>query len=389
MVETMATYLCAVVWTCLLVQAYHFAGYPALLAVMSKIRPRPHRRAECKARVSLIISAYNEEKVIAKKIENSLALDQNDLEIIVNSEGSTDRTAEIVAGFTNRGITAMHMPERRGKSAALNDAVTRATSEILVFSDANVFYDAGAIAALTPNFADPEVGIVTGRKTVRPTQDATGNAAEEEGLYWKYENGIKFLESSLGSTIAVHGEMLAIRRHLFEAIPAGVVNDDAYLALRVLGAGYRVIFERNALCWEAPSQSLADDAKRRRRISSGRFQLIKDWRLWPTRSFLTLFMFASHKVLRLFLPLFAVIALLGNLWAVALPDVSTSMLFTLAVQLGVGALAIAGSMGGAASRAFPPCRIAAYIVSSYIANLAALWLTIRGQQSVLWERVAR
>ncbi|MGI9500437.1 MAG: glycosyltransferase, partial [Geminicoccaceae bacterium] len=144
----MSALLAAIVWFCLGIQAFHYLGYPALIAVIAKLRPRPVNKAAIKPRVSLIISAYNEEKVIGEKLDNSLALDWPGLEIIVNSEGSTDDTAEIVAAYEQHGIIGIAGAERRGKAQALAVATARAGGEILVFSDANAFYDRQAIRAL-------------------------------------------------------------------------------------------------------------------------------------------------------------------------------------------------------------------------------------------------
>jgi cellulose synthase/poly-beta-1,6-N-acetylglucosamine synthase-like glycosyltransferase len=381
--------LAFIVWSCLLAQGYHFVGYPLLLALLARVAPKPHVRKPAHRKVSLIISCFDEAPVIAEKLENSLALSYPDLEIIVNSEGSRDATPQIVARYADRGVIGMHGVERRGKSKAMNAAVQRASAQILVFSDANVFYEPGAIDAIAANFADPQVGVVTGRKEVRPSAKDGSNAAAAEGVYWRYENAIKELESSIHSTVAVHGEMLAMRREVFQPIPDGTVNDDAYLAMSALARGYRVVFEDKARCWEAPSKSLSDDSLRRRRMSAGRFQLVAQLDLLRRIPAICLFMFLSHKVLRLFLPLLALLGFVANVWVVLLPDAGGTMWLTLAAQVAVLGLAALGAFGGAACRKFLPAKVSAYLVAGYLSGLLGVVRALRGRQSVLWEKAAR
>jgi cellulose synthase/poly-beta-1,6-N-acetylglucosamine synthase-like glycosyltransferase len=381
--------LTATVWLGLLVQAYHYVGYPLLLGLAARLAPRPVRKGAVTPKASLIISCFNEAAVIRDKLDNSLALDYPSLEIVINSEGSTDATAEIAKSYEAKGIVAMHAPGRRGKSAAMNDAVRRASGDILVFSDANIFYRQDAISQLVANFADPEVGLVTGCKEVRAGSTDASNPAGVESIYWRYENAIKALESRIGSTVGVHGEMLAIRRELFEPISPGTVNDDAHLAMTVLARGKRVVFEPNARGWEAPSRSLTDDATRRQRMTAGRFQLLGRADLLRRLPILTLLMFLSHKALRLVLPLFALVALAANAVVVMLPDAPLSMWATLLAQLGALVLAALGTYGGRTLKSFPPAKLSAYIVSGYLAGLAGMVRAFRGEQSVLWEKAGR
>lgn len=377
-----------VVCFALLVQGYHYIAYPVLLFFVGRFCERQAEKQELLPTVSLVVCAFNEAGVIRKKIENSLALDYPNLEIIVNTEGSSDSTFELSRLYASDGVVTLHSAERRGKGQALNDAVRHSSGEVLVLSDANAFYEKQAIRKLVSRFADANVGLVTGRKTVRVGALGSEDTAESESFYWRYENILKSLETRLGSTVAVHGEMLAIKRELFSPIPEDIVNDDAYQALNVLAQGRRVVFEEGAVCWEAPSSTLKDDLVRRQRMSAGRFQLLTRFNIWP-RQPLVLFMFLSHKVLRLFLPIFAVVGLVANLWLVMRPDVPLGMWFTFAVQLAFLALAILGFFGGSVGKAFLPSRVAAYLVSGYAATLSGLWRALTGGQAVLWEKARR
>jgi cellulose synthase/poly-beta-1,6-N-acetylglucosamine synthase-like glycosyltransferase len=383
--------LAGLVWFCLGIQVFHYAGYPLLLAALARLRPRPPRQAPVTPKVSLIVSAYNEAAVIGEKIENSLDLDYPDLEIIVNSEGSSDATATIVAGFANRGVIGMGGTARRGKGAALSAAAARAGGEILVFSDANAFYRADAVQKLVANFADPEVGCVSGKKTVLPAGGGkAGNASQSEGLYWRYENLIKRLESRTASAAGTVGEMMAVRSALFAPLPGGIINDDAYLALRTQKQCYRVIYESEAVCWENSSASLAEDAMRRSRITAGRYQLLSRPDLWPWNQPLALLMLLAHKMLRLLLPLFMIGAILFNILAVVLPaDPAPGMTLTLAAQGLFYGLALAGMVAEQSGWSWRPAKLALYLTASNLSSLVGLWRHLGGRQTVLWEKIAR
>lgn len=387
----MSALLGAIVWFCLGIQAFHYLGYPALIAFLARLRPRPVGKASIEPGVSLIISAYNEESVIADKLDNSLALDWPRLEIIVNSEGSTDETAEIVRAYADQGVIGLAGAERRGKAQALAAAAASASGEILVFSDANAFYDRQAIRELVANFADPAVGCVSGRKTVRPASAAgTGSAAQSEGLYWRYENKLKALESEIASSAGTVGEMLALRRELFQPVPAGIVNDDAYLSLSTLNRGYRVIFEPGAHCWEQASASLAEDSERRRRITAGRYQLFSQTDLWPWSSPLTLFILLAHKGLRLLLPCFMIGALVANAVLMLPPfEAGLAMKLSFAAQMLFYGSALLGLLVERRGKSWRLPRLTLYLTTSNLSSLAGLWRWLNGGQSVLWEKIAR
>src|SRR5262249_33702261 len=139
-------------------------------------------------------------------------------------------------------------PARRGKSVAINRAVAEATGEILVLSDAHAVYQSDAIRQLVRNFADPTVGCVSGQLVMQPRPGRKTAAGSGQWLYWRYESAIKRLESRIGSSVAMAGMMFAIRRSLFSPLPEGLINDDAFLGLAVVGRGFRAIYEPAATC---------------------------------------------------------------------------------------------------------------------------------------------
>ncbi len=201
-----------VFWSSAAALLYTYAGYPILLAVVSTLRPRKVQRGEFEPTVSVIITAYNEERDLAAKLENTLTLDypRELLEIIVASDCSTDRTDDIVRQFAARGVQLNRRPERLGKTAAQNAAVEQARGEIILFSDATSLYQPNVLRAMMPNFADAKVGCVAGRLLyVDPSESHIGRGARS---YWSYETFLKKHESRVGSLIGASGCLYAVRR---------------------------------------------------------------------------------------------------------------------------------------------------------------------------------
>ena len=199
-----------VAWIMLASVAYVYAGYPALLWLVTRVSSHPVRRAWITPPVTLVISAFNEAAIIGKKIENCLALDYpaDRLEIIVVSDASTDATDAIVKSFGDRSVRLLRLPERQGKTAGLNVALSQASNEIVAFSDANILYTRTAIRCLVRGFADPRVGCVTGDS--RYVSAASTAAHIQESSYWSYEREVRDMESRLGSTVGGDGAIFAI-----------------------------------------------------------------------------------------------------------------------------------------------------------------------------------
>jgi cellulose synthase/poly-beta-1,6-N-acetylglucosamine synthase-like glycosyltransferase len=291
---------------------YAFLGYPLVLLALRLAIHREVRKAPFWPFVSLLIPAYNEARVIARKIENSLALDYpaGKIEIVVVSDGSTDRTVEIAgaaAGGASGSVRVLAFAKNRGKMAALNAAVTELRGEIVVFSDASAALAPDAVRRLVENFADPEVGAACGRYTVLKPNEV--NIGAPENLYWKYEAFLKTQESRLGATLGAHGHLHAIRRELYSFPPAETINDDYVIPLSVLQRGLRAVYEPAAIVFEEAREMTGFG--RRIRIVAGNLQQLRHLRqfLAPCRP-LPLLFFVSHKVIRLLVP-FAMLAALG------------------------------------------------------------------------------
>ncbi len=250
----------------LVVLAYHYVGYPVTLAIIATLRRmRPVRPGVGTPSVTLIISAYNEEEVLPGKLENALALDYpaDRLEIVVASDGSTDRTVAIAREFAARGVVVHEYRTNRGKNAALNDTVPLARGEIVVFTDANGMYRPDAMRRLVAYFDDPRVGSVCGELIY--LNYSKNPVAEGYGTYWRFDQLQKRLESDLHTLLGANGSIFAIRRSLHRPLPNTVCND-MVLPILIAAAGHAVVYAPDAVSTEAGSADLREELRRRSRI---------------------------------------------------------------------------------------------------------------------------
>ena len=368
---------------------YVYAGYFILLLILEKLLPSPPPpSATDLPSVSLIIAAFNEEDVIRKKLENTRELDypREKLQVMVVADGSSDATAVIAQEFEGEGVVVLFSPERKGKSAAINRGVQEASGDILVFSDANAYYLPDALQNLLLHYADETVGCVSGKKTVR---ESDSQIAESEGLYWRFESSLKKLETRTGSTVGVVGEMNSLRRTLFEPIPGHIINDDSFLALRILSQAYRVVYEPRAVSWETSAATTSDEIKRRQRINAGRYQQMFMFGLWTGMPLFTMFKLISHKFFRLLLPFFMIGAFLFNTLLLFMPDRPLLMLVLWFLQFAAYDAALMGYVLEKAGKKNKLLSALYYIVSSNIASLRGFFRYITGQQTVLWEKANR
>jgi cellulose synthase/poly-beta-1,6-N-acetylglucosamine synthase-like glycosyltransferase len=381
---------------------YTYAGYPILLALLARTRRELVSYPASQPLVTLLIAAYNEEAVIARKLDNSLELDypRDRLQILVAADGSDDRTADIVRGYADQGVELNYTPERSGKMAAINRAMPKVQGEIVVFSDANNLYDPQVIRELVAPYADPKVGAVTGAKTI--LQDE-GGLSESEGLYWKYESFIKEQEIRLGTCTAVAGEIFSIRRELFLAPPDHIINDDFYMASDLIRRGFNVIYTPSARSFETVSATAQDEIVRRTRIIAGRYQILASAaKLLPWRRPLVAWQVISHKYLRPLVPFGMIGAFLSNLAALIWPEVisyfsirsllSLSPPFNLifmALQLLFYGSALIGNVIPARGFFGKLLYLPTFLVNSNLAALSGLYQYLTGKQTHLWQRVRR
>ena len=310
-----------VFWSALALLAYVYFGYPMLAWFVQRLRPRPVARAPIEPRVTVVVVAHNEENRIGRRIENLLASDypRDRLSIIVGSDGSTDDTAYRVSQYDDQGVRLRAFRRRRGKAAVLNDLIALADGEIVVLADARQRFERDAIRALVANFADPQVGAVSGELLLRKRR-GTSPGSEGAGFYWKYEKFIRMSESSTGSTVGATGAIYAIRRELFEPIPADTILDDVLIPMRIVKQGYRVVVESGARAHDLIAMNPREDFIRKARTIAGTFQLFGryPWMLSPFRSRVW-FKALSHKALRLAIPVLHLALFASNVLLLDVP----------------------------------------------------------------------
>ncbi|MBC8034029.1 MAG: glycosyltransferase family 2 protein [Chitinophagaceae bacterium] len=371
---------------------YNYAGYAILTYLMKLVAGSPGRklgRSTDLPSVSFIVAAYNEEQFIEKKIINSLSQNYpaSSIEFIFITDGSSDGTNAVLERYPS--ITLLHQPERRGKSAAINRAVSLASNEILIFSDANTTLNEDATLHIARHYLDERVGGVAGEKKVASLTGTGDEVGAGEGIYWKYESLLKKIDSGFYSVVGAAGELFSLRRSLYERIPDHVILDDFILSLRAALKGYRIIYEPAAYATESPSFSIKDERKRKVRIAAGGFQsigmlkgLLLFWK-YPRLSFL----YISHRVLRWTLsPLCLILAFVSNgvLYFSQEPVFKVSFLCQCLFY----------GMSGIAA-VVPPdkCpklfKIPYYFTFMNISVIMGFFRFLSGKQSAIWEKAKR
>jgi cellulose synthase/poly-beta-1,6-N-acetylglucosamine synthase-like glycosyltransferase len=381
---TLALVALIIFWVSAAALFYTYAGYPLLLAAVSAIRPRQVRRGDFEPRVSMIITAYNEELDLAAKLENTLALDypRELLEIIVASDCSTDGTDEIALAFAARGVRLHRQAQRLGKTATQNAAVEEVSGEIIVFSDATSLYQPNAVKALLPSFADPTVGCVAGRLIyIDPAQSRIGCGARS---YWSYETFLKKHESRACSLIGASGCLYAVRRTAYVPLYHEACSD-FIIATKMVEQGLRAIYEPNAVCTELTNRRSDKEMKMRVRIIAQTFTDL--WRhaamLNPFRSGFYAIQLVSHKVMRYLVPFFLIAIFVAS--ATLAGSMFYRILFTAQLACYVGAaLAWLLELAGIRSRLL---ALPQYFVLVNVASLLALYQFLRGERYAHWEPI--
>jgi cellulose synthase/poly-beta-1,6-N-acetylglucosamine synthase-like glycosyltransferase len=372
-------------WLSAAALVYTYIGYPILIAAISSLRPRGIKRGECSPQVSVIITAFNEERALAAKLENTLALDypRELLEVIVASDCSTDRTDEIAREFATRGVKLHRQPERLGKTAAQNAAIEKAYGAIVVFSDATSHYQPDVLKKIVPNFADEQVGCVGGRLVyVDHHQSDIGRGAKS---YWGYETFLKRHESRARSLIGVSGCLYAVRRSAYVPLENDACSD-FIIATKMVEQGLRAVFEPKAICTEETNQRPANEMKMRVRVIAQTFSDL--WRnramMNPVRSGLYAWQLFSHKVMRYFVPFF-LLAWLAASGVLAFDSPLYRIVFLLQM-LGYSCAVLSWLLekSGVRSRVL---ALPHYFLLANVASVIALFQFLRGERYARWQPI--
>ena len=293
-------------WLCLAIVVYTYVGYGLILYLLVfikrlaiKAKPLADITDDCLPEVTLMVCAYNEEDIISEKMSNIHSLDYpaDRLHLVWVTDGSTDNTNSILSAYPD--VKIVFSPERRGKSAALKHGIKEVSTEIVMMTDANTMLNPGAVREIVRLMQNPKVGCVSGEKKVKAKSDSD-EAAQGEGLYWKYESTLKRLDSELYSAMGAAGELCVIRRQLMTDIPDDTLLDDFVISMEIVRMGYKIAYTSKAFAMEYGSADLHEESKRKRRIAAGGLQ--SSWRLRslmnPLRHPVVAFQFVSHRVLR-------------------------------------------------------------------------------------------
>lgn len=301
-------------WILLFLIFYCYFGYPILIYLWAVILEKKVEKYKIEPTVSIIISAYNEETYIAAKINNLLSLDypSSKVEIIIGSDGSTDKTNDIVGSYISSSLSFYAFAQRRGKMATLNDLVKKAQNEILIFNDVRQSLDKNTLHELVANFYDLSVGCVSGELDFIPLQNL-GGTATGINFYWRYEKFLRACESQVYSMLGATGAIYAIRRELFTPIPQNLVLDDMYIPLKIIQMGFRAIFDPSAKAYDRVADNPQEEHRRKVRTLYGNYQIFHFFLslLNPLKSPIAV-QFFSHKLLRVIMPFFLISLFLIN-----------------------------------------------------------------------------
>ncbi len=371
-------------WLCLACIAYAYALYPLAMALVARQTSRvPRIEGRFAGSVSILIPAYNEESCIVRRIDEftgTLAATGLDGEIIVISDGSTDRTAALAREHAGQYVQVLELPENAGKAEALAHGRDAARGDVIVLADARQHWAPDALEKLLQNFTDPAVGGASGELVIESGPGMLSGV----GRYWQYEKWIRRNESACHSTVGVTGAISAVRRGLFPKIPRGTVLDDVYWPMQVVLQGYRVVHDQRSMAYDRLPEKTGDEFKRKLRTLTGNFQLMAllPALLLPWRNPIWL-QFMSHKAMRLAVP-----------WALLALFIASMMLpqpvyrLALVAQLAFYGLGLAGILRPGNSR-LPLASTAGSFIMLNAAAFLAFWAWILGTDFTrYWHKVS-
>lgn len=305
-------------WLCMAIVVYTYVGYGIVLYLLvfvkrlaTKAKPLADITDDRLPEVTLMVCAYNEEDIIAEKMDNTRRLNypSDRLHLVWVTDGSNDNTNVLLSAYPE--VKVIYSPERRGKAAALKHGIKEIDTEIVMMTDANTMLNPEAVREVARLMQDPKVGCVSGEKKVMARSNSD-EAAQGEGLYWKYESTLKRLDSELYSAMGAAGELCVIRRQLMTDIPDDTLLDDFIISMEIVKKGYKIAYTSNAYAMEYGSADLHEESKRKRRIAAGGLQSC--WRLRslmnPFTHPVVTFQFVSHRVLRWTITPFCLFALI-------------------------------------------------------------------------------
>ena len=383
-------------WIFFYIIFYTFFGYGILLYFLVRIKrvfkkPISLPQTVELSTVSVIIAAYDEEDLIEEKINNCLSLNypENKLQLIFITDGSTDRTPDIVRKYSR--IKLLHEDKRLGKMSAIKRAMPFVSGDVTVFTDANTFLNEDALMHLIKHYQNPRIGAVAGEKKILVNQSADASSAGE-GFYWKYESALKKWDYELYSNVGAAGELFSIRTNLYQPVETDTIIDDHMIAMRIAEKGYIIAYEPNAYAMETASADSREELKRKIRIAAGGIQSI--YRLKkaanPFINPVLTFQYFSHRVLRWTVTpwLMILLFILNLMICIRYPDLQIYIIL-LAFQLFFYAAALTGWFLESKKIKVKAAFIPFYFSMMNYAVIAGTFRYFKGAQSAAWEKSKR
>jgi cellulose synthase/poly-beta-1,6-N-acetylglucosamine synthase-like glycosyltransferase len=341
--------------------------------------------------VTLIVTSFNEGKILEKKISNTLAINypETKLSLIFITDGSTDDSIQLVQQHAS--IKLLHQPIRQGKYAAIKRAMLQVETPIVVFSDANTMLNSDCIKKLVVHYADKKTGGVAGEKKIIRSKNVSA-VGEAEGLYWQYESLMKKLDASLNTVTGAAGELFSIRTELFRELSDELILDDFVISMQICLQGYKIEYEPEAFATELPSASLAEEEKRKVRISAGAYQSIGYLKecLNIFKHPLLSFQYISRRLLRWTLcPVMLVVFLASTIFIVTGRSYAGFYYLMLYAQIVFYVFAIAGWILVRSGNRAGILVIPFYFVFMNYCLVKGFIKFVKGKESVLWEKSLR
>lgn len=371
-------------WGAAILVLHSYVVYPLSLVFLSKVRKR-YRYVQAGTRepekISMLVSAYNEEETIEERVRGFLDIDYPDFEVIVGVDGATDTTGEILKQIEDPRLKVVPFEMNRGKVWVLNDLKNIATGSILMFTDANTRLHPETMSKIERHFADPRVGGVCGRQEIVPW---TGpHAMNLESQYWEFEGWLKKLEGDQGMTLGGNGSVYAVRSDLFVPFATRArIADDFVLPMKIIEQGYYFVYEPEALAVEQ-SGDLAGEFKRKVRIGAAVFATLGAIKplVNPARGFPSYALW-SHKIIRWAVPVLIVLLFISNLFLVS--D-GVFFYFTFVMQVICYGIALMGMFGLRKGVHVPVASHMAYFLASNAALLVGYVKSIVKRPETKWQ----
>jgi len=374
-----------VFWLSCILIIYTYFGYPAIIYLIALFVRNAYIKKPIEPVVAFLITAYNEEKNIRVKLKSTLELDypKEKLEIIVASDGSTDKTDDIVKEFADRGVRLFRVEGRQGKTETQNQAVRVARGEIIIFSDATTVYERLAIRNIVRNYADLRVGAVSGRYKyfdTDKTQIGRGAIA-----FWDYENFIKTRQTKIWTITGCCGCIYSVSKRLYADLPKHIISD-LVEPLKILEQGYRIVFEPDALAYETTCSRSDDEFRMRVRVISRGMQglLYMKHLLNPFKFGFTSIQLISHKIFRWLIPLFLIALYAANTFLV-----NKNLFFRISfwLQSVFYISALIGFLIDSIPKKIKIFSLPLYFCVVNLASLTALIRILKGKRDVAWKTV--